>query len=43
MTYHAVVGFNPFRPQTRTATDIVLVVVTVLVVVGFVLWASLSG
>jgi hypothetical protein len=31
-------GFNPFRDQKRSATDIVLVVVFVAVTLAFVAW-----
>jgi len=31
-------GFNPFRDQKRTATDIVLVVVFALLTAAFVAW-----
>ena len=36
-------GFNPFREQERNTADILMVVITVLVVVGLVAWAALSG
>ena len=36
-------GLNPFRPQDSSLTDIAIVVVTLLVVVGLVAWAALSG
>jgi hypothetical protein len=31
-------GFNPFRDQKRSATDIVLVVVFVVLILAFVAW-----
>ncbi len=36
-------GFNPFRQQRRTATDVVLVVVFALITFAFVAWAIFSG
>jgi hypothetical protein len=32
-------GFNPFRPQTRTALDIAMVVVALLATVAVIIWA----
>jgi hypothetical protein len=37
------VGFNPFQQHDRDLVDIAMVVVTVLVVLGLVAWAVLSG
>lgn len=36
-------GFNPFRPQNKTATDVILVVAFAVLTVGAVLWALLAG
>jgi hypothetical protein len=36
-------GFNPFRQQERSVVDIAIMAVTVLVVLGLVAWAALSG
>jgi hypothetical protein len=36
-------GFNPFRPQSASIADVMIVAVTLLVTLGFVLWALLSG
>jgi hypothetical protein len=33
------VGFNPFRQQDRTATDVVIVAVFMVIIVAVVLWA----
>ena len=33
------VGFNPFRSQDKTRTDVIVVVVFVLITVGTVVWA----
>jgi hypothetical protein len=32
-------GFNPFRPHTRNATDIAVVVIALLVTAAVVAWA----
>jgi hypothetical protein len=32
-------GFNPFRPQTRTALDIAMVVIALLATAAVVVWA----
>jgi hypothetical protein len=42
-TYHAAMGFNPFRPQRRGVLDIAMVAGTILLAVALVLWAALSG
>ena len=36
-------GFNPFRKQERRAADLVMVVGTVLVTAGLVIWAFMGG
>ena len=36
-------GFNPFRQHERNTTDVVIVVVTLLIVIGLVAWATFSG
>ena len=41
-TYHAAMGFNPFRPQSRSITDIVLVVGFGVLTIAVVLWAFLG-
>ncbi len=41
--YHAGMGFNPFRPQEKSVVDVIVVVTTLLVTLGLVLWALLSG
>ena len=37
-SYHSPMGFNPFRPQNKSALDITLVVVFVLLALGVVAW-----
>lgn len=37
------VGFNPFREHEKTAFDIVMVAVAVLVMLGFIAWAIFAG
>jgi hypothetical protein len=37
------VGFNPFRQQDKTATDVVIVVTFIAVTLVVVLWAFLGG
>jgi len=32
-------GFNPFRPQDRSAVDVAMVAGTILAAVALVLWA----
>lgn len=39
----ASMGFNPFRPQTRTALDIAMVVIAIAATVAVVVWALFSG
>jgi hypothetical protein len=34
-----VVGFNPFRPSSKSALDVALVVGTIVVIVGLLVWA----
>jgi hypothetical protein len=36
-------GFNPFRPQTRTTLDIALVVGALALTIGAVVWAVIGG
>lgn len=36
-------GFNPFRPQTRTALDVAMVVVALVATAAVVAWAVFSG
>ena len=36
------VGFNPFRPQNRTATDVALVVGFAAITAALVIWAFLG-
>ncbi|HZD22684.1 MAG TPA: hypothetical protein VE569_04690 [Acidimicrobiia bacterium] len=36
------VGFNPFREHQKTALDIVIVVVALLVILAVIAWAILS-
>lgn len=36
-------GFNPFRPQTRTPLDIAMVVGAILATLAVVLWAVFAG
>ncbi len=36
-------GFNPFRPGTRSAVDVAMVVIAVLATVAVVAWALFSG
>jgi len=38
-----IMGFNPFRPQRKTAVDIALVIGTLLIATALVAWAGLSG
>jgi len=33
------VGFNPFRQQDKTTTDVVIVAVFVVIIVAVVVWA----
>lgn len=35
-------GFNPFRPQTKTAFDIAMVVVALLATAAVVVWAIVA-
>ncbi len=42
-TYHAAMGFNPFRPQRKDLLDVAMVAGTILLAVALVLWAALSG
>ncbi len=35
-------GFNPFRPQTKTGLDIAMVVVALLATAAVVIWAILA-
>jgi hypothetical protein len=35
-------GFNPFRPQTKTALDIAMVVIALLATVAVVIWAIVA-
>ncbi len=35
-------GFNPFRPQTKTALDIAMVVVALLATAAVVIWAIVA-
>ncbi len=37
--YHVGVGFNPFRPQNKSAADIALVAGFALLTLAVVLWA----
>jgi hypothetical protein len=37
--YRSGVGLNPFRSQTKRASDVVIVVVALAVVAALVLWA----
>jgi hypothetical protein len=34
-----VVGFNPFRPSSKTALDVALVTGTIVVIAGLLVWA----
>ena len=36
-------GFNPFRPQSNTTTDVLIVASFVVITIAFVLWALSSG
>jgi hypothetical protein len=36
-------GFNPFREQTRTALDVVMVVGAIVATLAVVAWAIFSG
>lgn len=36
-------GFNPFRPQTRTAFDIAMVVGAIALTLAVVAWAIFAG
>jgi hypothetical protein len=40
--YHAHMGFNPFRPQSRSVTDILLVAGFAALTIAVVLWAFLG-
>ena len=33
-------GFNPFRPAHKSTTDVAIVVVFAIVIVGFLVWAT---
>jgi len=35
-------GFNPFRPQTKTALDIAMVVIALLATAAVVIWAIVA-
>ena len=35
-------GFNPFRPQTKTALDVAMVVVALLATAAVVIWAIVA-
>ena len=35
-------GFNPFRPQTKTAFDIAMVVIALLATAAVVIWAIVA-
>ncbi len=35
-------GFNPFRPQTKTTLDIAMVVVALLATAAVVIWAIVA-
>ncbi len=35
-------GFNPFRPQTKSALDIAMVVVALLATAAVVIWAIVA-
>jgi hypothetical protein len=37
------VGFNPFRQQEKTAVDVTIVAVFVVIIVLVVLWAIFGG
>jgi hypothetical protein len=37
------VGFNPFRPQSKSILDVVMVAVALLATVGVILWALFGG
>jgi hypothetical protein len=37
------VGFNPFRQQDKTATDVVIVAIFLAIIVTVVLWAFLGS
>jgi hypothetical protein len=37
------VGFNPFRPQEKTATDVIIVTVFLVIIVLVVVWAFTGG
>ena len=41
-SYHPGMGFNPFRQQRSTTTDIFLVVLFALITFAFVAWAFLG-
>jgi hypothetical protein len=36
-------GFNPFRQQDKTATDVVIVAIFMVIIVIVLLWAFLGG
>ena len=36
-------GFNPFRPQSRSAADVGMVVAAVVVTLALVAWAFFGG
>jgi hypothetical protein len=35
-------GFNPFRRQAATSLDVIVVVATIVIAIGLVLWAVLA-
>jgi hypothetical protein len=37
------VGFNPFRQQDTTRTDIIVVITFLVITLGVVLWAFIGG
>jgi hypothetical protein len=37
------VGFNPFRHQENSATDVIIVAVFLVIIVLVVLWALVGG
>ena len=41
-SYHWLVGFNPFRKQRKSTTDIAIVVVFALITFAFVAWGFLG-
>lgn len=37
------VGFNPFRQQDKTRTDVIVVITFLVITLGVVLWAFVGG